>query len=343
MSSPSHEHLLGYVLGALEPWEHEQLEGELARNPQLADQAALLAARLRPLEACRCVGPPPEGLASRACNYVFEKAPSQERVSPARQGLAAQMSAEYGEGEAHRWTLADLVVAAGIFIAAGLLFVPAIVHSRHQALMAGCQNNLRELGEAFARAAVAHPNRDYNALASASPAHRYSGSQLQRLVSDGFLERPNVVLCPASPAVKLRNTWTVPTAEEVANASAEELPELYRRAAGGLAFSLGYDPEVPAENVKLVSTDQIALASDAPAGELPDMISRHHDGRGQNVLFASGRVAYICGCGMKECGDSLFWNRQLRVEAGLDERDIVLATGGTRPLSRYVQTLLSDE
>jgi hypothetical protein len=64
------------------------------------------------------------------------------------------------------------------------------------------------------------------------------------------------------------------------------------------------------------------------------MVSSHHDGKGQNVVFEDGRVAYVTGCGKEACGDSLFWNRENRVEAGLCPEDIVLAPSGTPPMAR---------
>ena len=39
-----------------------------------------------------------------------------------------------------------MVVAAGIFIAASLLFFPAMNQSRFAARLTGCKNNLRQVG-----------------------------------------------------------------------------------------------------------------------------------------------------------------------------------------------------
>jgi hypothetical protein len=338
MTSPSHEHLLGFVLGALEPQEHEQLEREMAKDPRLARQAEVLAARLQPLEALRETEPPPEGLAARCCSMIFEQMPpEQPTVSPARRGVAAAMSADYslaGSGRGSSWTLTDMVVAAGIFIAAGMLFFPAIANSRSQAQVAQCQNNLRQYGESVARFENAHP--DYNLNVSVMPNHLAAAGIQPVLVKDmGFLDRDSVLVCPGSPEVAQRNNFSIPSLREFNQASPTQLEALTRRAAGSTAFSLGY---VPQPNVKQVhSSDYQAVASDAPMGMLPHMVSSHHDGKGQNVLFKSGRVAYVCGCGDQDCGgDSLFWNHNLKIEAGVHEGDNVLAIGGTRPFATPV-------
>jgi hypothetical protein len=66
----------------------------------------------------------------------------------------------------------------------------------------------------------------------------------------------------------------------------------------------------------------------------PHLVSTHHDGRGQNLVFASGRVAYVRGCGAEECGDPIFVNDQGEVDIGDDATDVVLAPGGTWPFGR---------
>lgn len=342
MTSPSHEHLLGYVLGALEPLEHEQLERELAKDPRLAHQAELLAARLQPLEAGRETESPPEGLAARCCSMIFDQMPAEQpTVSPARRGVAAAMSADYSpasSGRGSAWTLTDMVVAAGIFLAAGMLFFPAIANSRSQAQLAQCQNNHRYLGEAIAQANNANPNNNLNNI-SVLPDHlRFAGIQSALLKEQDFLGRDSALLCPGSlEAATLRNGFSVPSLGEFNQASPAQLEALARRAAGSTAFSLGYVPQAGATQVH--SSDYQAIASDAPMGKLPHMVSSHHDGKGQNVLFKSGRVAYVCGCGDRDCGgDSLFWNHNLKIEAGVHAGDNVLAIGGTRPFATLVNS-----
>ena len=74
MSSPSREHLLGYLLGALSPDEHEQVETEINQNPALQ-------AEMQRLKACvenvgladeRPAFDPPAGLAERTCRFVAD-------------------------------------------------------------------------------------------------------------------------------------------------------------------------------------------------------------------------------------------------------------------------------
>lgn len=329
MSCPSHEQLLGYVLGALEPREHEQLEHELAKNPELAQQVEALTARLHPLECCRETELPPAGLATRTCAAVFARADEDAKVTPRSRGVAAAMSADYGEASS-RWTLSDMVVAAGIFLAAGMLFFPAIANSRYQAQLAQCQNNLRLIGEAAQRGQAIDPSLDLTNVASLPQNRAVAGIQAAMLKDKGLLPRDSVVLCPSSPEAEAKDDWFLPTLAQIDAASGSVLHKLQRQSAGSTAFSLGYRDTGDDD---FLDSDYTALASDAPSGALPNLVSSHHDGRGENVLFASGRTKYITGCGDADCGDSLFWNRELKIEAGIDARDNVLARGGTRPFA----------
>jgi hypothetical protein len=332
MSCPSHEHLLGYVLGALEPREHEQLEHELAKDPELARQVAALSARLQPLECCREVEAPPAGLATRTCAAVYAHVGELEKVTPARRGVAAAMSTEYGDPSS-RWSLSDLVVAAGIFMAAGMLFFPAIANSRYQAQVAQCQNNQRLYGEAMQRGQSLHPELHLMNVANMPGERAVAGIQTMLLKDYDLLPRDSIMICPGSPEAEESRGHVVHGYKAYQQAPAEQRGQIERAATGSLALPLGHRNDESADDL---SSEFVAIASDAPSGAVPNLVSNHHDGKGQNVVFASGRTAYICGCGDKDCGDSLFWNRDLKIEAGLDVRDNVLARGGTRAFAMPV-------
>lgn len=245
------------------------------------------------------------------------------------------MSAEYGESSS-RWSLADLVVAAGIFMAAGMLFFPAIANSRYMAQRGQCQNNQRLLGEAIQQARNLYPQLDLMNVANLPADQAVAGIQPMLLKEHGLLPRDNIMICPASPEADAYDGSPIATFSELQQAVPSERRVMERRAAGSYALPLGHRTE---QTVEDLASEFIAVASDAPSGALPNLISTHHDGKGQNVLFASGRTAYICGCGDVDCGDSLFWNRDLKIEAGLDARDNVLARGGTRSFAMPVMNL----
>src|SRR5688572_19191365 len=74
------EQLLGYLLGALEDPEREQVERELAVNARLRDELAEIKAALDKVGLSDSPEPvePPAGLAERTCQFIAEQ--SQQPV-----------------------------------------------------------------------------------------------------------------------------------------------------------------------------------------------------------------------------------------------------------------------
>jgi hypothetical protein len=71
VNTPSREDLLGYVLGALDAPEHEQITNCFQAHPELEIELNRLHARLEPLDFCRSAPADfPVGLARRTCEAV---------------------------------------------------------------------------------------------------------------------------------------------------------------------------------------------------------------------------------------------------------------------------------
>src|SRR5689334_19807017 len=135
------EHLLGYLLGALDAAEQDAVEQALEKDVTLRAELERLAASVEPLRADRGEVDPPAGLASRTCAMVMEFVEEEETiqaVSPARRREPPTV----GEPGPGRWTLLDLIVTAGVCAAAAMLFFPAISQSRYSSQLAVCQHNL---------------------------------------------------------------------------------------------------------------------------------------------------------------------------------------------------------
>ena len=87
-----------------------------------------------------------------------------ETAARALPGWDAMKSRQRSQG----WNLIDFVVAAGVSLAAAMLFFPAVSNSRYQAQLAACQNNLRMFGialpigptETRANCPTFHPGQD---------------------------------------------------------------------------------------------------------------------------------------------------------------------------------------
>src|SRR5690349_4317616 len=104
------DQLIGYLLDALEPFERVALERKLAEDSALRKQLQILQRSLVGLDADRGHYDPPEGLTERTMEFVAEPtlATSPVCMTPDRSPPNSRP----------RWSLADLVVSAGVLIAA---------------------------------------------------------------------------------------------------------------------------------------------------------------------------------------------------------------------------------
>jgi len=333
MSSPSREHLLGYLLGALERTEHEQVELELDQDP-------MLRAELQRLERCVIrLGledqprsfDPPMGLAARTCEYVsLQSRPAVERrsvLSPA------------GHSEARRrFTWSDLVVAAAVLVAAASLFFPAIGYSRIQAQIATCQNQMRLVGRGMHDFSDLQPDHSFPGP-EASGNRSVAGVVAPLLVSHQLVRDPQVFICPASNAARQTKAFRVPDLKELDRASGMALAALQEVMGGDYGYNMGYTRDGQLVRPCNLRRGHYVLAADAPSDAQPGRVSANHRGRGQNVLYEDGHVQFIVRLDGSDLTDDPFHNRDGRVAAGLDCDDAVLGASAYRPMPL---TLISD-
>ena len=156
--------LLGYLLDSLEPEDRLRVAAELQRNPTLRRKLERWHELLDPLLAGAEDFEPPPGLAESVCQFVAQHAADQTdsdpdcetepkradrepAVTPSSNSKrtvgnpapsATGAMSHLPSGGHQSWTLADLTVAMGIFLAAGLLLFPAIQQSRVDARVREC-------------------------------------------------------------------------------------------------------------------------------------------------------------------------------------------------------------
>jgi hypothetical protein len=307
------EDLIGYLLGALEPEEHAAVEARLGHDPSLKRELELLSRSLQPLACDQQHYQPPVGLAHRTCEFVAMQ--------------ARAMVAPSGESARGQWTFADMAIAAGIFLAATMLFFPALNQSRFAARVLGCQNNLREIGTALTTYSDLHAGYFPNI----APEGRMStaGIYAARLVEGGFLGGPQNVVCPASALADQQ--VHIPTMEELQRASRSQLVRLHQQMGGSYGYNIGYvsgGRYYPTKNLRRV---RFALMADAPV-TTPPYRSLNHGDCGQNVLFEDLHVQFLTTCRARGCTDNIFLNDKGEVAAGVHQNDAVLGASHTRPL-----------
>jgi len=332
MSSQTREHLLGYLLGALSPGEHEQVEAELNQNPKLREE-------MQRLEACvKHVGladepdewDPPVGLAERTCQFV---AAATRQVA-----LSAGRMAGY-EVEQQRFTWSDLVTVAAVVVAAASLFFPALSFSRFQSQIATCQNQLRRIGSGMLEYSELQPDHSFPGPEAEGP--RAAAGIVAPLLVSHRLAKPQMFLCPASFNKKDAVRLPMPLPEELDRASGKELLAMQKSMGGDFGFNMGYTADGKLMRPTNAGRERYVLAGDAPSNSRLRRASGNHAGRGQNVVFEDGHVQFLRELPMTPVLDDPFHNREGWVAAGLGPDDAGLGASEDSPMPVPV-TLISD-
>jgi hypothetical protein len=313
------EQLLGYLLGALEPEEHEALATRLKREPDLRHELDLLRKSLQPLDADDEEPEPPRDLSAKTCEYVM-----------ARRGPCAGQFAA-----ASSWRIQDIAVATGILIAAGLLFFPAVVNSRYVAQLTACQENLSTLGRALVQYSDLHA--DEFPVVPTKGNLAAAGIYAPMLINCGLIE-PRHVICPASP-LAAEKTFHVPSLAELQSAQATELRRLHRMMGGSYGYSLGYVENGRYHGHRNRSRSTFALMADMP-DQHPAAGCRNDGAMGQNVLFEDGSVRFMRTVRLDEFGDHIYQNKLGYVGAGIGPDDAVISPSDMPPI--VVKTSLDE-
>jgi hypothetical protein len=339
--------LIGFVLDALEPQEHEHIRRKLEEDADLRRQLEWVQRTLQPLAGVGQDVAAPPGLAARTCAQMDLLSQSTQLSQPtnpttslvvtahcskpspvvrARQSVWGPNECDWA-GEARRWTMADFVVAAGVCLAAACLFFPAVANSRWHAQMAGCQNNLRELGTSLAQ--YSNTAGGYFPVIPLNGNLSFSGIYAAKLAARGLMPDQRVILCPGKGSTYLLK---IPPLQDIAAAQGPQLVRLHRTTGGDYAYALGYVQRGHLYGNRNQGRWNVAILSDAPLEKLRNTAIGTH-GRGQNVLFEDGHVRFMTKRTRPGVpSDDMFVNDQMLVRAGLHPEDNVLAPSYVSPL-----------
>jgi len=321
------EDLIGYLLGAADAPVQDEVERRLSHDENLRADLQKVRHCLLPLGWGRREYQPPAGLAQRACARVADHVQGARVELGAKGYLPAELA---GALSARRWSLADLLVAAGVCLAAALLFLPAIANGRYQAQLARCQNNLRQLGIALVQYSDRHGGRFPAVAASGQLAA--AGVYAPILKDEGYVAQPNLFLCPSSPLAQDADSFHVPTLRELQDAG-PSVARLHETMGGSYGYNIGFVEGDQLQAVPNRGRDYYALMSDTPDAQAPDYRSQNHGSCGQNVLFESGRVRHLSTCRALGCsGDEIFVNDHGLVQAGVHVDDAVIGHSAAPPL-----------
>lgn len=326
MSDSSSELLLGHLLDALEDSEQEQVEFRLKSDPEFRREADGLGEQLRALQVLRHEYEPPAALAKRTCRFVAAEA-----------GLAAQSDSRprpmSPEGSPPSWRSRigwlDVAMAAGIFIAAFTLTIPAIQHSRSSAYVAECKNNLREIGRDLADYSETHGG--YFPQVPTKGKQAAAGIYAPILREANLLRDAKRIVCPGS-SLAGRSPLKIPSLRELQTASKEKLRQLRAVMGGSYGYNLGYMRDGIYYATKNQRRPHFALMADAPSTERENRQSLNHNGRGQNVLYEDGHVEFEVSPMPDSLADDIFLNDEGIMAAGVHENDSVIGPSMAPPI-----------
>jgi hypothetical protein len=333
------EQLLGYLLDALEDDERQQIEQQLEDDPSLIDELQTLRTSLQPLAENYEDFEPPSGLARRACSRVDQRR-QLEPVGPA--GGALNTTNSGASASRSRISVADVVVTAGIVLAAVLIFFPAIASSRYASRLTHCQDNLRQLGLALVNYSDKLGGGFFPAVASQGN-RAFAGVYGPTLIDSGYLDDANNLICPSSALAEQPPAYRVPTLEEIDRATPQAIIMIRRYAGGSYGYTLGVIVQGAHVAPRNQGRANFGLMADAPSTSWKDNRSTSHAGRGQNILFEDGHFRFVeINAINAPWLDNPFRNRHGIVEAGVDEDDAVIAPSFTPPFILNVSSRLED-
>lgn len=314
--------LVGYVLRALEKDEHEYVDGQLSKNPSLHRDMEVLRDSLEPLKADEGHIEPPDGLASRCCDEVRRQRANRPMPAPSP---AADPFAQNSSSRS-KWSFTDFTIAAGILIALGIVAVPTVNHSRFNAQLMGCQNNLRNLGQALHNFADASPQKSFPAIAQQKP-QGFTGSYATTLVSDGYVADHTTFLCPSARPGSGNASCQLPGLVQLESSKNKSELDQVLDSGGSYAYTLGYRNGGGYHATRNQNRPTFALMADSPCPSHEYRQTSSHGSLGQNVLFEDGHVGYEENCNLIECrDDDFFHNRENQIAPGLDEDDAVVGS-----------------
>lgn len=337
------DQLVRYLLGELNPQEQEQLEAELRDSPELQRELAYLQSCLPggcekddEFEDEDFAAPVAAGAPSDLCERVLGRicgdGPCDDRPRDAREIAAAYDAPTCTPS----WSLADLTVAGGVFLAISMLFLPALRQSRDAARRTNCADNMRQLGTMLVSYADTHCGF------SLTPGkHENAGMFAVYLREDGYAEGEELaelLVCRSSPfaeAVENKQLYIrVPTMQELAGASCKERCLWKKIMGGSYAYQFGYMDGDRYCAIRNEGSCRKAMLADTPSDEFEHHSSANHGGCGQNTLFQDGHVAFVTSSTLPEAQrDLIFLNDAGQEAAGLDRFDTVLGRSEATPIS----------
>jgi hypothetical protein len=324
------ELLIRYLLGELEPHEHDAVQQQLSESAELRRELSRLRSCFANAVQDDDPDGPPLGLAERTSTWVAESSDSYTALPSRQTALSESPDAPNGM---LGWSLADLTVAGGVILAVSMLLFPALRNSLEGTRRQVCQNNLQEMGRLF----LIYSDRHGGWLPLVQP-NENAGIYTVRLVEGGAASEEQLkrlLPCPGSPQARLvrgnpeRFSVDIPTSAELKAMSPQELAVARAWMSPGYAYPLGYLVGQQYHFIRMRGF-RTPILCDAPSNEAAGM-SPNHGGSIIQVLYPDGRVGVLKSAKVNGGHDDMFSNFEGKVGAGYGRDDVVLGPSDATP------------
>lgn len=290
MIEPSHQQLLGHLLGALDDDEQEWLETRLEQDGTYRCQWTQWRRRLAPLDALRPEFEPPLGLAQRTCDFVAKFRVLRPPTPTLRMSPECSL---LGNASFLGWR--DLVMLGVLLIGVLTVALPALYHSQLQARFVACQNRLQEMGLALTQYSGQH-NVSLSRLADRGRLTEVGAPAVlalkRELSPDGGVSGcPDAWLAAQGMVERLSRPTTLSAEQEPTDS--KTAPRMVLAA----KFPVLVDQNWPgtwrngtATGPHALSPADKAILTDAPSVDLPGQVIAYHGGLGRNLFFSDGHA-----------------------------------------------------
>jgi hypothetical protein len=325
------ELLIRYLLGELEPHEHDAVQRQLAESPELRRELAhLRTCFAASLESDEDPDGPPRGLAERTATRVSESDSYDALPNISSSGAAISEACDPPAGPLG-WSLADLAVAGGVILAVSMLLFPAVRESREGTWRNICQENQRELGNSI----LMYAENNGGIIPPVHPGEN-AGSFVMQLLAQEYANAQNLrqqLVCPGGPKAQLirdrQANVVILTSRQLDQMQTHELLKALAWMSPTYAYRFGYI--VDNRRYQYITTHGPAtpILSDAP-GINADGMSDNHCGIVQ-ILYSDGHVEVSTSVKLPGSDDDMFRNLAGDVDVGLASEDAVLGASEATP------------
>ena len=340
MTRSNQADLLGYMLGALDAPETQQVEDAIQQNPELESELENVQAALAPLDHLHFEPKIPVGIARRTLEFVasssrspshglcnaaadiqslnsgvdseahVQPVPSNAVPSssvPANSALSDAAAVEVAGGQ-RGWSLTDVLVAGVAVAVLVAIAIPAVSYARFQNRLVACENNLRQVGNALLTYKDISADHSFPQIQPAASGRLdVAGAYAPLLKEKNLVEDDQVFFC-AGNAQNFDVDRFIPTVEQIESADAETLAYFRRRMGGDFGYSMGYyDEQGNYLQPRSEGRSHYAVLADKPSITAPGHRSANHGGQGQNVWFEDGHTEFLATPETK-VGDAIYLN-----------------------------------